>query len=180
VDSWRRCVRVVGCDQRRRSGRPCDLVDQVGTRVDGRLPGLDDSVVVVVGDVRPVKHPSAGQLRHTSKFILEKVQVQIEEGRVVACGRCPERDTDSGEICQERCNHLVEFVIGNGPTTSENTVSSTAAIASSVLECRTLYGRRYHSDRVTDNEYWYCATFLHVNSRVVHDLTHNCASEGGH
>ena len=33
--------------------------------------------------------------------------------------------------------------------------SSTASISSSILEYRTINGRRYHSDAVTDSEYWY-------------------------
>jgi hypothetical protein len=33
--------------------------------------------------------------------------------------------------------------------------SSTASLATSILEYRTVHGRTYHSDRVTDHQYWY-------------------------
>ncbi|KAK0609946.1 S-adenosyl-L-methionine-dependent methyltransferase [Bombardia bombarda] len=39
-------------------------------------------------------------------------------------------------------------------STFEDTVSSTASLSESILQYRTLHGRTYHSDKVTDNQYW--------------------------
>jgi len=53
-------------------------------------------------------------------------------------------------------SHWEEQVINDDADSSlgEDAVSSTASITSSILAYRTLHGRTYHSDRVTDNEYW--------------------------
>ncbi|KAK4446200.1 S-adenosyl-L-methionine-dependent methyltransferase [Podospora aff. communis PSN243] len=49
--------------------------------------------------------------------------------------------------------------------------SSTASVTSSVLAYRTLHGRRYHSDRVTDGDYWGPNDEQHSQSV---DLVHHC------
>ncbi|KAK5656086.1 hypothetical protein OQA88_5225 [Cercophora sp. LCS_1] len=53
----------------------------------------------------------------------------------------------------------------------EDLKSSTASTTSSVLAYRTLHGRRYHNDRVTDGEYWGPNDDQHSQSV---DLVHHC------
>jgi len=49
--------------------------------------------------------------------------------------------------------------------------SSTASITSSILAYRSLYGRTFHSDRVTDSEYWGPNDEKHQEAS---DLAHHC------
>lgn len=43
----------------------------------------------------------------------------------------------------------------NDSTVGSDAASSTASISSSILQYRNVLGRTYHSDSVTDGEYWY-------------------------
>ena len=52
--------------------------------------------------------------------------------------------------------HVQELDEDNDSTLgSEYAESSTASISSSILHYRNVLGRTYHSDSVTDTEYWY-------------------------
>ncbi|GAB1320927.1 hypothetical protein MFIFM68171_11137 [Madurella fahalii] len=61
----------------------------------------------------------------------------------------------------------------NDSSLGDDAASSTASLTSSILEYRTLHGRTYHSDRVTDADYW---TPNDQRQMEAADVGHHCVT----
>lgn len=61
----------------------------------------------------------------------------------------------------------------NDSSLGDDAASSTASLSSSILAYRTVHGRTYHSDRVTDAQYWTPNDENHTDAA---DIIHHCVT----